>query len=106
MVIISRTHKTITNSTQERLFDARNIPLLTSHTIVAVENSPEQIAQKLGLDSLVYQPLDGLIASIGIPSDNLCLACLTGNYPTPKGNELVTEAWENYKAGIKKRTYG
>ncbi len=82
------------------------IDMSTCSELVAVENSPEHIAEKLGLDSLVYQPLDGLITSIGIPPENLCLACLTGNYPTPKGNDLVKEAWENYKAGIKKRTYG
>ena len=35
MVITSRTHKTITNSTQERFSAAKNIPLLISYTITS-----------------------------------------------------------------------
>jgi amidophosphoribosyltransferase len=34
-----------------------------------------QIAKNLGIDSLIYQDLDDLIAAIGLPRENLCTHC-------------------------------
>ncbi len=64
-----------------------------------------QITKDLGADSLKYQTLRGLVRSIGKPENELCMACLTGDYPTPWGKKLYAKAWENYKKGIKERTY-
>ena len=64
-----------------------------------------QIARDLGADSLKYQSIQGLVKSIGKPAKDLCMACLTGEYPTPHGKKLYIKAWENFKKGIKERTY-
>ncbi|MCC7569160.1 MAG: amidophosphoribosyltransferase [Candidatus Methanofastidiosa archaeon] len=42
----------------------------------------EGIEKKIGADSVTYQSIDGLVKAIGIPRSQLCLACLTGEYPT------------------------
>jgi amidophosphoribosyltransferase len=49
----------------------------------------EEIRKKIGADTLVYQSIDGLIASIGLNEDQLCLACLTGEYPIKSINCLA-----------------
>ena len=64
-----------------------------------------KIEKDLGADSLKYQTIAGLVRSIGKPAKDLCMACLTGEYPTPWGKKLYMKAWENYRKGVKERTY-
>ncbi|MHA1689479.1 MAG: amidophosphoribosyltransferase [Promethearchaeota archaeon] len=49
----------------------------------------EEIRKKIGADSLLYQSLDDLINAIGLHEDQLCLACLTGNYPIKSAIKLA-----------------
>ena len=65
----------------------------------------DKIAKDLGADSLKYQSIQGLVRSIGKPAKDLCMACITGEYPTPWGKKLYQKAWENYRKGVKERTY-
>jgi len=64
-----------------------------------------KIAKDLGADSLRYQSMQGLVRSISKPAKDLCMACLTGDYPTPHGKKLYQKAWENFRKGVKDRTY-
>ena len=64
-----------------------------------------QIAKDLGADSVKYQTIAGLVRSIGKPAKDLCMACITGEYPTPHGKKLYMKAWENFRKGVKERTY-
>ena len=65
----------------------------------------DKIAKDVGADSLIYQTVNGLVKSIGLPKNSLCAACITGEYPTPWGEKLFKKAWENHRKGIKGRTY-
>ena len=65
----------------------------------------DKIAKEIGADSLKYQSVAGLIKSIGKPAKDVCTACITGDYPTPWGKKLYKKAWDNYKKGVKERTY-
>ncbi len=65
----------------------------------------DKIAKSLGADSLNYQSIQGLVKSIGKPKKDLCMACITGEYPTPHGKKLYEKAWDNFRKGIKERTY-
>ena len=47
-----------------------------------------RMAEVLGATSLAYLPLDAIARCIELPEDRLCRACITGQYPTPKGEEL------------------
>ena len=64
-----------------------------------------KIAQDAGADSLRYQTIKGLISAIDLPSKELCLACINRNYPTLWGKKLIQKAEENFRKGIKDRTY-
>jgi amidophosphoribosyltransferase len=65
----------------------------------------DKIAKNMHADSLVYMPLHLLIESIGIPSKDLCYACLTGKYPTACGQKLHEAAAKDYlkKGGNKNK---
>jgi amidophosphoribosyltransferase len=51
-------------------------------TLLAAGKSVEEVAEYLGVDSLVYLDLENLIEATGSGADAFCTACLDGNYPT------------------------
>jgi len=51
--------------------------------LVAANQSVEEIAAFLNVDSLAYLSLDNLVAAIEAPGAGFCTACLTGDYPSP-----------------------
>ena len=51
-------------------------------TLLAADRSVEEIAEFLGVDSLAYLDLEGLIGATGVAGDKFCTACLSGSYPT------------------------
>ncbi len=57
------------------------IDMVTRKELIAAHKSVEGVALALGVDSLGYISIDGLVKSIGIPAEDLCLACVTGEYP-------------------------
>ena len=59
----------------------------------------EEIRKKIGADTLLYQSLDDLTQAIGMRKDQLCLACLTGQYPLKSVQKLA----EMEKSIIKSR---
>jgi len=49
----------------------------------------EEIRKNIGADTLIYQTIDDLIRAIGKSESQLCLACLTGNYPLKSVRKLA-----------------
>ncbi|MDO8535943.1 MAG: amidophosphoribosyltransferase [Candidatus Omnitrophota bacterium] len=54
----------------------------TKKELIAANKSIEEIRQFIGVDSLKYLSLDGMLNSMMIPKEEFCTACFTGNYPT------------------------
>jgi amidophosphoribosyltransferase len=67
---------------------AYGIDFPTRKELMAANNSQEQIREFLGADSLGYLSLDGMIASTGLPANEFCAACYTGQYPSPVESEM------------------
>lgn len=65
------------------------IDIATHRELIASKRCVEEICRIIGADSLGYQTIENLIDAIGIKKENLCLACLTGEYPTPKAQKLA-----------------
>ena len=65
------------------------IDFATRAELIANGLSPEEIAASVGADSLGYISLDGMIQSTGQPSDELCKACFTGEYPIELPDESM-----------------
>ena len=65
------------------------IDIATHQELIASGRNVEEIRRLIGADSLSYQTIDGLVDAIGLGREKLCLACLTGEYPTPKAQALA-----------------
>ena len=49
--------------------------------LIAAGLEIEEIRRSIGADSLGYISMEGMIAATTIPTDRLCTACFTGEYP-------------------------
>jgi amidophosphoribosyltransferase len=58
------------------------IAMATKRELIASDKEVEEIRKTLGVDSLGYLSVDSLVECIGIERDQLCLGCLTCEYPT------------------------
>jgi amidophosphoribosyltransferase len=54
-------------------------------SLLAAHRSEAEIAEFLGVDSLGYLTLDGLVSALPDARQAFCTACLSGDYPTPIG---------------------
>ena len=70
------------------------------------EATVSKICKEIGADSLVYNSVESLVKAIGLPrgGEELCLACLNSEYPTPKGLELFKKQL-SMPSGSGKRAY-
>lgn len=57
------------------------IDMTTRDQLIASNRSIEEVRKKINADSLAYISIDGLVEAIGIDKKNLCLGCVTGEYP-------------------------
>jgi len=67
------------------------IDIATHEELIAASKTIPQVARTIGADELHYQTLEGLIDAIGSSRDELCLACLTGEYPTPMAQAIADQ---------------
>jgi amidophosphoribosyltransferase len=58
------------------------IDMPTEKELIAARHGEDNVAEKIGADSVTYQTIKGLVKAIGLKKDHLCLACLNGDYPT------------------------
>ena len=57
------------------------IDMATREELVAAHKAVKGVEAAINADSLGYISIEGLVRSVGIPADDLCLGCLTGIYP-------------------------
>ncbi len=60
----------------------------TRRELIARIMKLDELTKYVEADSLQYNDIDGLAAGIGLPKNELCLACLTGEYPLTKSYEF------------------
>ena len=60
----------------------------TRDELIAATHSVEEIRQYLGVDSLGYLSLEGMLRAAGSRNE-FCHACFSGHYPTPEPRDLV-----------------
>jgi amidophosphoribosyltransferase len=64
--------------------------------LIAARYSLDEIRDYLGVDSLGYLSVEGLLEATGIPGDNFCVACFTGHYPVSFDSEPSKLALEKF----------
>ena len=58
------------------------IDFATRKELIASKHSVEEIGTFIGVDSLKYLSLEGMLSSMLLPKEQFCTACYTGTYPT------------------------
>jgi len=71
------------------------VDMASEKELIASRWSVSEIRNYLGVDSLGFLSVDGLLQAVGSPRDMLCLACVDGNYPLPVQLELTELATES-----------
>ncbi len=64
------------------------VDLATRGELIAARLTVEEIRQHINADSLGFLTTDALVAAVGAPKEGFCLACFTGDYPTPVQLEM------------------
>lgn len=70
------------------------VDLAKRDELIAANLTIPQIAEHIGVDSLEYLSLDGLMDAIGKGNDRFCHACMTGVYPVKTFSNLDKLALE------------
>ncbi|OQX09847.1 MAG: amidophosphoribosyltransferase [Desulfobulbaceae bacterium A2] len=60
--------------------------------LIAGRHDIDGIRDYLGLDSLTYLSLEGLVEATGLPKERFCLACYNGDYPIEPDPEFRKDA--------------
>jgi len=69
--------------------------------LIGFRRTPEEIAKEIGADSVNYQSIEGYVKSVDMNEDELCMACVTGRYPTPLAQKMADEMRASVEKGHK-----
>ncbi len=70
------------------------IDMATRRELIAAQKTVPEICEWIGADSLGYLSVPGLLETVSLPRNTLCLACFTGDYPIPIQLEMDKFALE------------
>lgn len=77
------------------------VDMSTREELIAARMDVSEIAQYIGVDSLGYLSIEGLLEAVGVNRNDtgghhgFCLACFTGDYPLPTGMAKNKWAFEH-----------
>ncbi len=80
------------------------IDMSTYRQLIGSKNNAAEIAKIIGADGVCYQSIEGLVKATGQTKDELCLACITGKYPTPMAQKLADEMKKKFLDGYEEKT--
>ncbi|MEM2253971.1 MAG: amidophosphoribosyltransferase, partial [Candidatus Bathyarchaeia archaeon] len=76
------------------------IDMATYSQLIGAKHTPEEIAKIIGADAVCYQSIDGFVKATGFKRDELCLGCLTGEYPTPLAQKIAATIKKRFLEGL------
>jgi len=75
------------------------IDMATYGQLIGSKHNAKEIAEIIGADAVCYQSIENLIRATGFTRDQLCLACITGKYPTPLAQKIADEMKKRFLEG-------
>jgi amidophosphoribosyltransferase len=72
----------------------------TKEELLANNRNLEQIREFLGVDSIGYMSLEGMLSCAALPPDHYCTACWSGQYKIPVDRALNKYSLEGYQANL------
>ena len=79
------------------------IDMSTYGQLIGSRHSTEEIAKIIGADAVCYQSIENLVRATGESHDNLCMACITGKYPTPLAQKMADEMKTRFLSGYEEK---
>ncbi|MCW4006786.1 MAG: amidophosphoribosyltransferase [Candidatus Bathyarchaeota archaeon] len=79
------------------------IDMSTYGQLIGSKHTEEEIAKIIGADAICYQKVDDLVKATGCKKDELCLACVTGKYPTPLAQKMADEMKKKFLEGYQEK---
>jgi amidophosphoribosyltransferase len=80
------------------------IDMSTYGQLVGSRHNAQEIAKIIGADDVCYQSLEALVRATGQTEDQLCLACVTGKYPTPCAQKMADAMKKRFLNGYEEKT--
>ncbi len=80
------------------------IDMSTYGQLVGSRNDAAGIAKIIGADGVCFQSLEGLIRATGHTKDELCLACVTGKYPTICAQKMADVMKKRFQEGYEEKS--
>ncbi|MBO3800605.1 MAG: amidophosphoribosyltransferase [Candidatus Brockarchaeota archaeon] len=81
------------------------IDMATFDELIGFRLDEEGIAKQIGADGVFYQPLEDYIRATGMNANELCTACITGEYPTETAQKMAEAAKASAKIEDQRRIY-
>jgi len=75
------------------------IDMSTYGQLIGSKHSTEEVAEIIGADAVCYQTIEGLVKATGFSRDQLCMACITGKYPTTLAQKIGDEMRKRFLEG-------
>lgn len=75
------------------------IDMSTYSELIGARLIPEEMAVELGADSVNYMPVDEYIKETGMRRDQLCIGCISNEYPTQAADNIASAIRERLKNG-------
>ncbi len=79
------------------------IDMSTYGQLIGSNHSSEEIAKIIGADAVCYQSLEDFVKATGCKENELCMACITGKYPTPLAQEFADKMKKKFLEGYKEK---
>jgi len=79
------------------------IDMSTYGQLIGARHSTEEIAKIIGADAVCYQSIENLVKATGCAQDDLCMACITGKYPTPLAQEFADKMKKKFLEGYQEK---
>ena len=80
------------------------IDMSTYGQLIGSTHDDKEIAKIIGADAVCYQYIENLVKATGCTKDELCMACITGKYPTPLAQELADKMKKKFLAGYEEKS--
>ncbi len=80
------------------------IDMSTYGQLIGSNHDEKEIAKIIGADAVCYQSIENLVKATGCREDELCMACITGKYPTPLAQEFADNMKKKFLEGYQEKS--
>jgi len=77
--------------------------MATYGQLIGSKHKPEEIAKIINANEVCYQSIENFVKATGFKKDQLCLACVTGKYPTPLAQRIADEMKKKFLKGYEEK---